>query len=64
MEQIELLSELFGGLVLLIGFGAMIGHLLKLEKFLNDREMNQKGHTGNTDISKMEPGDLIHDNHF
>ena len=36
METIEILLEMYGGSVLLIGFGCLICHLLKLNKFSDD----------------------------
>jgi hypothetical protein len=56
MESIEYSLELFGGLVLLIGFGCLIGHLLKLNKFSEEWENGKNCHPGNTDVVLKESG--------
>lgn len=57
MENVEFLVDLSGGLVLVVLFGWVIGHLLKLNKFSEDQDKGQQIHLRKTDISKMEPGD-------
>jgi hypothetical protein len=57
MESIEFLLELFGGLVLLIGFGCLIGHFLKLNNFSDDRQKSKDFHLKKTDVVIKESGD-------
>jgi hypothetical protein len=64
METIEFLLELFGSSVLLIGFGCLIGHLLKFDKFSDDRKKSQQLHLRKTDISIKESGELMQNNDF
>jgi hypothetical protein len=56
MEGIEYSLELFGGIALLIGFGCLIGHLLKLNKYSEEWEKGKNCHPGNTDAEINEPG--------
>jgi hypothetical protein len=42
MECVSLISEFFGGLVLLIGVGYLIGHLLNLNNHLEDFKNNNQ----------------------
>lgn len=42
MESIEFLLELAGGSVLLLGFGWLIGHLLKSDQFSKDLEKKKE----------------------
>ena len=62
METIEFLLEMFGGSVLLIGSGCLIGHLLKLNEFSDDRNKSQQIHLRKTDISIKESGDVMQNN--
>jgi hypothetical protein len=64
MENIEILLELFGGSVLLAGFGYLVGHLLKLDKYWDDQINSQQLHLRKTDTPINEPGDLMQDNEF
>ena len=62
METVEILFEMSGGLVLLIGFGWLIGHLLRLDKFSDDQKKSEQYHLQKTGISFIEPGNFIQDN--
>lgn len=42
MGQLTLILILFGSLVVLFGFGSLIGHLFGLDKFLDDLEKKDK----------------------
>jgi hypothetical protein len=57
MESFEYSLELFVGLALLVGFGCLIGHLLKLNKYSEDMEQWKKCHPGKTDDEINESGD-------
>jgi hypothetical protein len=62
MESIEFLLELSASIILLIGFGYVIGHLLKIDKFSHDQKNSQQIQLRKTDVSKKEPGNIVQDN--
>ena len=41
METIEFLAEFFGCSLLLMGFGCLIGHFLKVDQFSDDRKKSK-----------------------
>ncbi len=57
MNTIEILLEFFGSLILLIGFGYLIGYLFKLDKFYDDGQPRKDIHLRRTDVVKKESGD-------
>jgi hypothetical protein len=64
MESIEFWVEFAGGVILLIGSGILIGHLLKLENFSAERKMSQESRLKNSDSQLNDPDDLAEKNDF
>jgi hypothetical protein len=44
MECFLSILEFFGVLILLFGFGILIGHLLKLDKYIEDQQNDRNFH--------------------
>lgn len=42
MENILLLSEFFGGIILVFAIGYLLGHILKLDKYLKNQGNDNK----------------------
>jgi len=57
MESTEVLLKFFGGSVLLIGLGWLVGHLLKLDKCSDDLQKSKEFHLKKTDVVIQESGD-------
>jgi hypothetical protein len=49
MQNFLLLSEFFGGIILFLGIGYLIGHLLKLDKYLKSNQNNNNEEGQNED---------------
>jgi len=62
METIEFILEMFGGPVFLIGFGCLVGRLLKLDNFSENQKKRQQIQLRKTDIPTKETGTVIQDN--
>lgn len=58
MESIEFWMEFSGGVILLIGYGILIGHILKLENFSAGRNMSRQSSLKNTDTPVKDPDGL------
>jgi hypothetical protein len=59
MDTIEILLEFFGGLVLLIVFGCLIGYFIKSDKFFDDGQPNKDIHLRRMDVKKNESGNQV-----
>jgi hypothetical protein len=40
METLLLITEYFGGIIVLFAIGCLIGHFLKLDKYFNNNQNN------------------------
>jgi hypothetical protein len=58
MESIEFWVEFFMGMVLLIGTGILIGHILKLENFSAERKMSRQSSLKNSDTPDKDTDGL------
>ncbi len=59
MDTIEILLEFFGGLILLIGFGTLIGYFIKSDKFFDDGQTDNGIHLRRMDVKKKESGNQV-----
>jgi hypothetical protein len=64
MDSIEFLLELLAGSVFLLGCGYLVGHLLRLDKFSDDRQQRKDFHLRNTDGLMEEQSAFTHDKEF
>ena len=53
MECFISILEFFGVLILLFGFGTLIGHLLRLDKYIEDRQNDRDLDLLNTHSNKQ-----------
>ena len=54
MESFLLIIEFFGILILLLGLGILIGHLLKLDKYIEDRQNDRDMDLLNTHSNNVD----------
>ncbi len=59
MVTIEFLLELTGGSILLVVFGCLAGHRLKLDKFSDNRQKSRTLQLRKTDVETDESGDQV-----